>query len=1016
MLNKKMTVRQTVMARALAIAFGSVLISTGVTSPAFAQSNATGTIFGQVPATSGLTIVLENSSTNVHRTITPDAQGKYQATSMPPGSYKVKLMRGTSVEKTLEIEALVGQGVEASFRGDDGVQSVTVSAKINRIDVSNTNNGAVFTAKELAKLPMTQDLQAIIKLAPGTVKNTLGTYGNVSSFGGAGVSENAYYINGFPVTNILSQVGASELPFGAIANAQVLSGGYGAEFGRATGGVVNITTKSGTNNWEVGAKVSLAPNALRAAPLNEYFPNTGTHPDTDGKLQYYSHDNIANSRTIGLYAGGPLIMDKLFAFVAAETTHGSSAGVGASSETPHSTTGYSEGKSDLGRYLIKLDYNLTDNHHFEFTKIHDKQTSTSKSFGYDYATLQRDYSQKGGSTSVNCCGGGSNPGADDSIFKYTGYLSDDFTLTALYGKSKTLHSVVPEGYNPSFPRTSSDARSRVPGLSYPKLQQFGDLITPGVGDNQQTLRLDLEYKLGEHSLRAGVDRNNVDSVVGKTQAGGREWAYRFATDPITGQAANPDTFKPYNAFETLTQGGGYGAQGYYVSENLNYNFAHPTSTQSAEYIQDRYQMTQDVLLDLGLRDEQFTNNNSAHQAIFSQRHQIAPRLGITWDVNRDGSMKVFANAGRYFMQVPTNLSSNLAGVFVSTQKYYTYTGIDQATGAPTGLHAISDVVSANNAFGKVSDPRGITAIDIKPLYQDEMSLGFEKAFSASLNFGVMATYRKLKSSNDDMCDQRPINAWGLKHGYPNLADEYGFPCAVINPGEANSLWLDLQGDGKLTRVDLSAADIGLPKVKRIYAALNFFAEHPLRDGWYGKINYTYSQSKGNNEGQVDSTQGGDVGLTVGWDHKELMIGADGYLPNDRTHVIKAYGFYQINSEFTVGANLQIASGRPRNCTGNLPESVGPDLGYGSSYFFCHGVATPRGSQGRLPWSAQLDMNLGYQPAYLKGVIFKVDVFNLFNSSTINSETSDSDSKFYLQGGSRTAPRSARLTAEYNYKF
>jgi len=67
------------------------------------------------------------------------------------------------------------------------------------------------------------------------------------------------------------------------------------------------------------------------------------------------------------------------------------------------------------------------------------------------------------------------------------------------------------------------------------------------------------------------------------------------------------------------------------------------------------------VLDLGLRDEQFTNNNSAGQPIFTQKHQIAPRFGAAWDVNHDGSFKVFANAGRYFMQVPTNLSSNLAG-------------------------------------------------------------------------------------------------------------------------------------------------------------------------------------------------------------------------------------------------------------------------------------------------------------------------------------------------------------------
>lgn len=54
-------------------------------------------------------------------------------------------------------------------------------------------------------------------------------------------------------------MGASELPFGAISNLQVLSGGYGSEFGRSTGGVINITTKSGGNKVEFGGKVSIIP-------------------------------------------------------------------------------------------------------------------------------------------------------------------------------------------------------------------------------------------------------------------------------------------------------------------------------------------------------------------------------------------------------------------------------------------------------------------------------------------------------------------------------------------------------------------------------------------------------------------------------------------------------------------------------------------------------------------------------------------------------------------------------------
>ena len=111
-------------------------------------------------------------------------------------------------------------------------------------------------------------------------------YGGGASFGGGGASENAYYINGFPVTNPLTQLGASELPFGAIAQAQVLTGGFGAEFGRSVGGVVNITTKSGTNNWEAGAHGERRAEIAARQVQEIYYANTGAanNVDTDGKL------------------------------------------------------------------------------------------------------------------------------------------------------------------------------------------------------------------------------------------------------------------------------------------------------------------------------------------------------------------------------------------------------------------------------------------------------------------------------------------------------------------------------------------------------------------------------------------------------------------------------------------------------------------------------------------------------------------------------------------------------------
>lgn len=1011
MLNKKIVVRKTVLAHAMSLIFGSALVSVAVQLPALAQSNATGIIFGQAAPAPGTTVLLENTATGTQRTVLVDANGKFQATSMPPGTYVVKLLRQAKVEKIIEVEALVGRGVEVNFGEQSQVQQVTIAAKVNRIDVSNTNNGPVFTARELAKLPISQSVAAVIQLAPGTVKNTGGGYGEVSSFGGSGVSENAYYINGFPVANILTQIGTSELPFGAIANAQILQGGFGPEFGRATGGVVNITTKSGTNRWEFGAKLSAMPNALRSPQLNTYFPKTGNNPLTDGKLQFYNQDNRVSSHTAGVYVGGPLIKSKLFAFVALERNASQSESIAASSDKIVNPTGWSNSHNTVDRYLAKFDYNLSDDHHFELTQIHDETRNRTSLYGFDYGSFTHNDVKKGGQTSVNCCGA-PNPGADDTIFKYTAYLSDDLTFTTLYGQSKTKHSQSPEGYNPAIFQTNSSVQSRVPGVTYPIVQTVRTPIQAGdVGDSQKTLRIDVEYKLGKHSLRAGLDYNKVASVVGVSAAGGGVWNYRYTDQPLT--------YKGFGFTETPAQGGGYGPQGFYVSRDLNNNVSHPTSTQAAQYIEDRYQVADNILLSLGLRNEQFRNNNSAGQAFIQQDRQLAPRLGASWDVNRDASFKVFGNAGRYFMQVPTNLSANTAGVNLITNQAFTYSGVDPATGAPTGLHAISPVTSVNNQWGIPQDPRGLTAINLKPLFQDEMSLGFEKAISPEYNLGVMGSYRTLRSSNDDLCDQRPIDAWGARNHIDT--SHYGFPCATVNPGEANSLLLDLRGDKNLVRVDLSAADIGLAKVKRDYVALNFFLEHPLRNGWYGKVNYTLSRNQGNNEGQVDSLQGNNVAQTVGWDHKELMLNASGDLPNDRRHVIKAFGFVEINPELTVGGNFSLYSGMPRNCLGELPTSISPNLGYGSSYFFCNGLPSPRGSLGRMPWLMQLDTSLSYRPKALAGLNMKVDVFNLLNSRTVISENAVSrnngvPSATYLQETGRLSPRAVRLTMEYNYQY
>jgi hypothetical protein len=430
-----------------------------------------------------------------------------------------------------------------------------------------------------------------------------------------------------------------------------------------------------------------------------------------------------------------------------------------------------------------------------------------------------------------------------------------------------------------------------------------------------------------------------------------------------------------------------------------------------------------LLLSLGLRNEQFSNYNGDGQVYVEQRRQLAPRLGASWDMNGDSSTKVYGTLGRYHLQLPTNVAVRGAGSSLNTTRMYTYTGTDPVTGAPTGLVPISPVFSANNEFGQAVDAREVAAKDLKAHYQDEFTIGFDKSLR-SYNFGTKFTYRKLKSTIDDFCDQRPFDAWAARNGIDS--SHFEFRCALFNPGKDNRFTIDVNGDGKLENIYLTKDQLGYPEMKRSYTALDFSLEHPLRDKWYGKINYTWSRSKGNTEGQTLSDIGqADVATTQTFDFPELTLNSEGKLPNDRTHQIKAYGFYELTSEFGVGLNALLASGRPKNCLGRLPTTF-PDqtaAAYGSSFFFCNGVATPRGSQGNLPWDNRFDLDFSFRPAAVKGLQFKVTVFNVFNKQTpqtifeqYNVGATTTVNSQFGRVVSYTAPRSALLVLSYDMKL
>ena len=303
-------IRKTAIARAVAMALGLVAIGASVAPSAYAQSNTTGSIYGTVGQPAGTEVLVENSDTGAKRSIKPDASGRFNLVSLPTGVYNITLTRnGAVVEKRTGIEVILSQGAEVSFGGTTVVE-VRGSA-IRRLDLSSAGSTTTFTARDLEKIPVAPNVGAIIQLAPNTTRGD-SRYGGggAPSFGGASASENAYYINGFPVTTLLTQVGFSQLPFNSIAQAQVLTGGYGAEFGRSTGGVVNLITKRGGNDFEVGGAISFEPNGLRAKERDQVYAANGS--SLANKMYFYNRLNTQDRTIISAYGSGALIKDRQY--------------------------------------------------------------------------------------------------------------------------------------------------------------------------------------------------------------------------------------------------------------------------------------------------------------------------------------------------------------------------------------------------------------------------------------------------------------------------------------------------------------------------------------------------------------------------------------------------------------------------------------------------------------------------------------------------------------------------------
>lgn len=901
-----------------AIAHTAVVVALGLGgSSLYAASNVNGVIAGDV--TSGesslanATVTVTNEQTGYTKSVTTDAKGDYVFPALPVGEYTVSISKEGYEPYSGTVQVSIGTRSNVDARLSlEGVETVTVTSGRVRLDTSTAETSLNVTEAEIDVLPVGRDVTSVALLAPGTLKGD-SAFGNLASFGGATVGENAFYINGFNVTNFRNGLGGSTVPFEFYQAFQVKTGGYSAEFGRSTGGVVNAVTKSGTNEFEWGLDFYWEPDSLRDSRNDIITPDGDVF--TDNSADYDDYKNAV------IHASGAIIEDTLFFYAMYNPRDNKSEDLLAGGDKL-----FIEESSDAF-WGAKIDWQINADHLLEYTGFSD---------GNDAEQLKVNLDGTDPKPSVQKSGG------DNHIFKYTGHFGD-LTVSGLYGTSeynRTRYSSL-DG-NPAI--TDLDTGQELGNWA---ILQSGTQI-----DEREAMRLDFDWYLGDHQLRFGFDQEeNTASDIDITYSGNTWWRYE----------SNRSV----------------------VRERYYYNTGVFDTTSRALYIEDLWSLG-DVTLTLGLRNEYFDNKNVNGETFIKIDDQLAPRLGISWDVNGDGRSKLFANYGRYHLPVATNTNIRLAGQEEFTQQYFEVDGINPddtpIKGAPlTGVTVYGD--------GTIANLEAIVNQNLDPMYQDEYSIGYQYGFENNWTVGVRAIRRDLKSTIEDVAIDAAVLDWAAENGLTQTVDGEdpadvwgGFHQYVLtNPGQDMRVYLPEFEQF----ADLTAEQLGYPESTRKYNSVEFTFARPWDGEWALQGSYTWAQSYGNNEGFVRSDNGqDDAGLTTLFDQPGLLDGAYGYLPNDRRHTLKLFGRFGLADEWQLSYNFLWQSGRPKNAFGVHPTDVFA-AAYGAESFYRNGQLVPRGSLGLTPSIKELDLGLQYAPSWGADydLMFRLDVFNAWTTET-----------------------------------
>ena len=406
--------------------------------------------------------------------------------------------------------------------------------------------------------------------------------------------------------------------------------------------------------------------------------------------------------------------------------------------------------------------------------------------------------------------------------------------------------------------------------------------------------------------------------------------------------ANGDTQQVFYQHDLLANG---------TNSSFEIIDASPFNTPTKRYsgfIQDQWRIIPTLTINAGLRYDSESlyglDPITGPFRAFSLTNEWAPRAGFVWDFTGDGTSKLYGSVGRFYYALPTDLNVR---VFTANSAVITYnydpTSIAQAPNAPRNQLFQGGSAAGEPVDGWTNGEKNGTPVT-KASYQDELSIGVEKALDPTLSLGLKGTYRTLGRTVEDRCDLDSSVA-------PSS-------CALFNPGgdgqAASGFFPTCNGSAAPPEIDPTAgtcSSTGFPvgDAKRIFRGIEFIARKQFSNTFWAQASYLYSSLRGNYSGAIREASGQtDPGINADYDYYQFTFNAYGDLELDRPHQARIDAVYNAPFGLSVGGQFYVRSGLPISRFGFF-NNFYPDLLF----------LDQRGSNGRTPTDYDMNLSVGY---------------------------------------------------------